>query len=115
MPLNLADLRAKRRTVAVEWEGETINVEYRPQAVNPAFESSLRNLVQNSSGKTEAEQWAVVLGAVSGWDLVDGKKPLPVSTEVLSELPSSLLQKILVDILADARPKAPTAALSAAG
>ncbi len=116
MPLTLADLKAKRRSVTVTWEGETINIEYAPADVNPSYNSQVSALVKNGGGELdEAQQWALLLRVVKSWDLMDGDQPLPVSPEVLSVLPNSLLQSIVVAVVQDARPKAPTAATSNGG
>lgn len=116
MPIRLSDLRANKRTVAVEYDGETLNVEYRPQAVNPEYQDWLKNLGQREAKTSEAELWEKILAVVSGWDLLDDDgQPLPVSREFIAMLPTDLLMAITWAIQEDAGPNRRSAGSSGAG
>lgn len=113
MPLSLSALAAKTRKLAVTWDGETIEVEYKTAAVNPAYQSMLQKIDDKKSD--QPSQWEAVLSIISTWDIVDGGKPLPITKESLAKLPTSLLMAIVNAIMEDVNPNPRSGAPSAAG
>jgi hypothetical protein len=115
MPLDLSDLKAKKRTVIVDYEGESIKVDYRPQMINPEYQTFLKRLKDDQATDDEAEQWESVLRVVCGWDIVDDGKPVQITRENLAILPTSLLLTIMEAVMEDASPNRKSGGLSAAG
>jgi hypothetical protein len=114
MPLDLSDLKAKTRAVSVQYEGETINITYRPQAVNPEYQSMVGKTIKGNV-ENQSEAWERMLAVMADWDIVDGGKPLPINRETLGMLPTNLLGAIFDAIITDALPNLKSGGTSAAG
>lgn len=113
MPLSLSTLAAKTRKLAVQWDGETVQIEYKTAAVNPAYQSMLQKLDNKKSD--QAAQWEAVFGVIAKWDIVDDGAPLPITKESLAKLPTSLLVAISNAIIEDVNPNPKSGKPSAAG
>lgn len=114
MPLQLSDLKAKLRKVPVEWEDETLTVEYWPQRFSPSYQDKVAKMIK-TQGQTESDGWAIMLEVLAGWDIMDGDQPVPVNKGTISSLPNSLLMAILMAIRTDAFPNPTSGGTSAAG
>jgi len=109
MPITLGKLVAgKRRTVAVEFDGEIINITYTTGGLTPAVEG---RLAQASRDNRPASGMADELASIIvDWDIVDDKgKPEQVTREILSSLPTQFLVACVIAIGADNRPNATSA------
>lgn len=110
MGMKLTDLRNKTASVAVEFEGDTLTVNYRPNALTP--QAKLMVFRGQDGGKTQAERErsandfaAGLASIIESWDLLgDDGKPLPVTTELLLALPDALLAAIWVGMIEGNRP-----------
>jgi hypothetical protein len=114
MPLQLSDLKTKTRKIAVEFDGDTVNIEYWTQKFNPSYQDSIKS-GKKTKGLSESDSWASLLEIVKSWDLVDGDKPFPLNKESLAIVGNRLLMAIWVAIQADALPNAMSGGNSAAG
>lgn len=109
MPIRLADLTSKTRTVNVPYDGESIAVTYYPGRLTPATESRLNKANEdNRPASGVAAELALIMAS---WDVLDDKgKPEPVTAELLAQMPTRLLLAIVGAIGTDARPNALSAA-----
>lgn len=108
MPIRLADLRNKTRTVNVAYDGETIAVTYYPGKLTPATESRLNKA--NEDNRPVSGVAAELALIMESWDVLDAKgKPEPVTAALLAEMPTRLLLAIVSAIGVDARPNAVSA------
>lgn len=109
MPISLADLTRATRTVAVEYDGHTVNLTYTPGKLTPAVEARLNDANEhNRPASGVADELAQI---IVGWDVTDEKgKPVEVTTELLHEFPTRFLLACVQAIGSDARPNAQSAA-----
>jgi len=114
MPVSLSELRAKEKKIVVDFYGEKVNVTYRPNVITPAYQQRIKDL-RGKSDTPEAEQWAVIIEAVSDWDLTDDEGVLAVNSAGIALVPTELLQAIMRAISEDASPNSKSAATSGAG
>ena len=98
MPLDLAKLQAKAARVSVDFDGETIDVEYRPHRYDNAMQLKLGSLREVPAFDPLIEALADL---VCGWDVTDGGKPLPANATTLARFPVMLLLKITGAIMDD--------------
>ena len=113
MPLDISALAAKKRTIPVQWDGETIEITYKTAGVNPAYQSMLQKM--DSKKADQATQWEAVLGVLSSWDIVEDGKPAPITKETFAKLPTSLLVAITNALIEDTNPNPKSGKPSAAG
>ena len=114
MPIKLTDLRKSTRTLAVEYEGETANVQYRPSALTPYLQMVLLDwyVGEESADRKYKTTLNDVLDAftnlVATWDVLDESgKPLPVNRQWVRQMPTQFIATIIGSILEDIRsPKA---------
>ncbi len=93
----------KEKTVAVEFEGETIQVRFRPGLVTTNWQQAAAKVKPEDPD----ELYSLLCEVVSGWDLTEEGKPFPVSVESLRRLPLRLVYDITAAIIDDAMPKKP--------
>ena len=115
MPLDFSDLKAKRRAVAVQYDGEVINVEYCPGMVTPEYQSAMLALAKSEPTEDQTAAWEQMLAVMASWDITDNGEPLPITRETLGMMPTDLLMAIMQAITADANPNARSAGTSGAG
>jgi len=108
--MDIQALKSRTRQVTVEYEGERLNVEYRPAALTGA----LVDRVTTAAG--EHGQSAVIAEALSevvaGWDATADGQPYPPTPENLLALPLRLLSEVFRVVVQDAAPPPPNAAPS---
>lgn len=110
MPITLERLAAGTpRTVAVSYEGETVNITYKPGRITPAVEARLN---QAALDNRPAEGLAAELASIiTTWDITDEKgKPEPVTEGLLRDLPTRFLVACVQAVGDDIRPNAQSAA-----
>ena len=92
MAIKLSDLHKATRKISITFQGETLEVEYRLNVITPAF---LR---------AELKLHEQLEKAVVRWDLVDDAgNEIPVSLEVLDQLPTQLQVEMITAITEDMR------------
>lgn len=89
--MKISELQRKTKTITVEYQGETVNLEYRLNAVTPAF--------LDEGGDAAAQ----LVKLVTRWDIVDDDGSELAPEAVVRVLPVELLAKILSEIVADMR------------
>jgi hypothetical protein len=96
--IRLGDLEKKEREITVMFQGEELNVTYRPNAVTPAFIDSLKGLPPRESNVKQ------LIGIVKRWDLVDeDKNMLALDEESVRLVPMLFLEAVLEGITDDLR------------
>lgn len=104
MPVSVGKLCSDTARVAIEVDGETLNVLYRPSGLTPAVQETLRELVQEQ--RAGMSLVTVLRGTLVEWDLLDEEgKPLPTDEATLQELPIVFLAQVAEAISEDMRPK----------
>jgi len=109
MPITLGKLVAgKRRTVAVEFDGEIINITYTTGKLTPAVEARLNDANENNRPASGvADELANI---ITGWDILgDDGEPVPITAELLHEFPTRFLLACVQAIGADNHPNATSA------
>jgi hypothetical protein len=115
MPLELSDLKVKRRSVAVQYDDEIINIEYCPGMVTPEYQSAMLALAKCDTNEDQVAAWEQILAVMVSWDITNDGEPLPITRETLGIMPTDLLIAIMQAITADANPNARSAGTSGAG
>ncbi|OFX13599.1 MAG: hypothetical protein A2W00_04495 [Candidatus Eisenbacteria bacterium RBG_16_71_46] len=109
--MDLKTLKAVTKALAVEYEGETLHLHYRPGAFTPELEDSIA-----SAGESEIKTMpfrVMLVTLIDSWDLYDkpaseGGKVLPIDVDTLSLVPSSLLIALSRAIAEDSQPDPPS-------
>jgi len=101
-----------RRTVPVTYDGETIQVTFRPAAINTDWQERLQALQRSDrTGFVE-----LLAEALISWDIVDDNgQVLEPSVDLMRRLPIDLLEEISRAIFESLAPKHPSAERSSAG
>ncbi len=107
MPISISALTANRRTVNIDFSGETLKVTYRPSAINAAQEE--RELADRETGHHVMSIIRTLIENIVSWDLLgeDGQ-PLPLTEDALKPLGIDVLQTISNSIVRDALPNRTT-------
>lgn len=110
MPISLSAITGKTKSVAVEWEGETITVSYSPAQYTPNYIDAL-NAKQRAAESIEdateqGRQFAeMACEVVKAWDIQDENGAvLPATPDNMALLPVALIQAMIVAITVDLRP-----------
>lgn len=100
MPVSLRQLQQQRKTVSITYAGETFDVAYNPAAMTP----KALDILTGESGDKHTIIRNLMLFLLD-WDIVDeaGAK-VPVSSEILEELPIDLLADISKALNNDIQP-----------
>ena len=100
MSVSLRQLQQQRKTITITYAGETFDVVYNPAAMTP---KALDILIGDSGDKHSIIRNLLLF--LQDWDIVDeaGAK-VPVSSEILEELPIDLLADISKAINEDIQP-----------
>lgn len=116
MPLDLAQLLARKATVTVDYAGETVAVDYRPHALTAEVQARLQAAsdaaAEDATGALEA-LLDVLPMLVDGWDVTEGGVTLPVDRATLRRVPLQFLGAIAAAVtqeIADPNRPATTAA-----
>lgn len=108
MPISISALTANRRTLDIDFSGETLRVTYRPAAINAAQEA--RELEDKADGKHVLSVIRTITETVVSWDLMgDDGQPLPLTEDALMPLGIDILSTITTALVRDALPNRTTA------
>lgn len=101
-----------RRTMTVDYDGESIDVTFRPAAINDNWVDRLQGLdKEDRQGYME-----LLCEALIAWDILDEDgQPLPPTVELMRALPLDLLYQITWDLFESLTPKKRSSRLSGAG
>lgn len=93
MGMTLSKVQAKERTVTVLWDGETVDVGYRPAAVTPALLSTVQEAAEASNLDVIGMMMEPML---AWWDVLDDDgNRLPTSAEVIRIIPLAFTMEVL--------------------
>lgn len=93
MPIKLTDLKNRTRKIQVEFQGETLEVEYRINVVTPEFLHRLDTLAKENITDNLPYQ---ICEAVERWDLVDDDgEELAPTMELLRSLSTEFLTTVI--------------------
>lgn len=91
MPVDIDDLARRERTIELDYDGEAVEVRYRPHL----FDSTVYNsIVLGTAPESDDEAFGVMIKLLAGWNLTRKGKPLPITKETLTALPWALLRDI---------------------
>lgn len=118
MPLTIAQImkRTKPLTVTFEVDGhsEEIHLVYRPAYYTAERERAWK-AAKDEAGRAE-QLVSQLVDLLESWDVLDGKKPYPITKESLAVLDTDgFLTTIYTAILTDLYPNLTPAAISGAG
>jgi hypothetical protein len=110
MPLRMADLGKAERTVTLIYDGESVDVTYRPNLLNTSTRLRLMRgpLLDNAMDADSVEDsiesyFDDVARVLVSWDVVDAKgKQLPPSAALMADLPQEFIRAVLNAITKDA-------------
>lgn len=107
MPISISALTANRRTVSIDFGGETLKVTYRPSAINAVQEA--RELEDKEKGQHVLSMVRTMIETIESWDLLgDDGKPLALTEDNLKPLGIDILSQISRAIVTDALPNRTT-------
>lgn len=102
--ISAAAMKTREKVVAVEFDGMTADVWYRPWVITPRVMREMRDTPdeeQDNIGRIMDQ----LSRFVSAWDVLDEQGDrLPVSVEVMTELPNPFLLAVLNAVVADMSP-----------
>lgn len=109
MPIHLSKVRDEIRTVAAEYGGERMTVEYARNALSTRDWREIRKRAEGEAESADDEFAVAVLSRLlKKWDLLDSEgpkaKPVPITKEALDELPPGLLNAVIKAITTDMFP-----------
>lgn len=114
MPISITALAANRKTLKIDFDGETLTLTYRPSAINAAQED--REITDKSSGHHVLSIIRSLVETIERWDLVDeAGQTLPISEESLRPLGIDVLNRISTEIIRDSLPNRTTPSTSSNG
>lgn len=139
MAIKLHQLTKERRKVTVEYDGETVDIEYRPGAITPQMQSvasrlqlvsqkqkvrdenKTRGIVMEPTDLDETENATemaalmsdfsdIIVALIASWDIVDEDNvKLPVTHRIVMAMPLTFLTTIFSATMEDMRPNARSA------
>lgn len=110
MAVRLNEKMASTRTITVDWDGDRVDVRYRPNAVTP----DLLEEVDAQSDDNLDSLRVLITAVVDWWDVqYDDGSTLPVTMETVGQVPMPFLRNVQTGIMEAQRP--PEDAASAGG
>jgi hypothetical protein len=101
MPVSLSELQSNVRSIVVEYDNDKVAITYKPAMLTAA----------SSAEFTKQGVVAQLETLLVSWDVLDEKgKALPVSTELLNQMPGRFLTHLVNAINEDMRPNSTRAA-----
>ena len=111
--MKLSSLIKNERRLAIELDGDTLNVVYRPSRITPAAQEEFSEAVDRvGNGPAAAAMLALILVS---WDLEADDGPYPHDEESLRSLPLEFVGGVFGAIMRDLNPNAPRPEASAGG
>lgn len=103
MPISLNHIKNDKRSIAIDYNGDTLNLTYKPSELTPAIEAEIREEALEGRNDRLIE---TVCKMVIQWDLLDeAGEPLPLEPEIVRDLPSAFLYAIQQGCREDMIPK----------
>lgn len=111
--MKLSSLIKNERRLAIDLDGETLSVVYRPSKITPAAQEEFAEAVDRvGNGPAAATMLARILVS---WDLEGDDGPYPHDEESLRALPLSFVGGVFGAIMRDLNPNAQTSETSKGG
>ncbi len=109
MPISLASMKDRRKTVTVDLgEGETFTATYRPAVYTSDFEREVMAKAESGEHNVVGQ---MVVALVEDWDVYEDKAQktkVPLTPERISQIPAMVLGPLFRAINEDIRPKQKT-------
>ena len=108
MPIRLSQVGKQQKTATVAYDGETVDIVYRPGAFTPRVEARINEAQKDSTVSQELAQ--ILSEVIISWDVLDDDgQPLPPTIDLLMDLPLAFLSAVSVGIGEDMRPEGQSA------
>ena len=107
MGISLSDLKSNVRKITVPYFEDEFYVKYRPAELTPEVESKIRKAAANPDDDKEGNILVTTIcNLLTEWEVLDGKgEPLPITYEIVDQMPSAFLSAILNACREDMVPK----------
>lgn len=92
MPISLSHIKNDKRSVDLEYSGDSVHIVYRPSELTPTVMAEMREANEDGNDYFTVD---VLCKLLTEWDVMDGEKPLPIVHETLKDLPSAFLSALL--------------------
>lgn len=98
MPLSIQHISSVQRSVAIPFEGETLNVTYKIASLNPDLDEWV---AEHREDRTLLMGW--VEQVVTRWDIMNGDEAIPITVKAMEEyaIATPILGLILNAVLED--------------
>jgi len=109
MPVELSDLLGNERWVNVEVYDTVIRIAYRPSATSMRRQAELQRIsrqlgAENTDEMAQVEQVAQVFcQMVTNWDLTRQGQPLPITIDIVLDLPAEMFNAMITAVGNDAQ------------
>lgn len=110
---SLSSIKSPNRSVAVPFNGVDVQITYDPNVITPRLEEDM-NAATAAGASTVKQFLGVMVKWIVGWDLTADVaddapagtvgEPLPITVEVLTDFPDTVLSAITKALMADMRP-----------
>ncbi len=95
MPISLNHLKNDKRSVDVEYSGDSVHLVYRPSELTPTVMAEMRDANEDGNDYFTVE---ILCKLLLEWDVMDAgdpPTPLPIVFDELKSLPSAFLSTLL--------------------
>ena len=89
--MDVGAYKAVTKPLAIDFEGEVINITYRPNVYTLGFQRSLVEALEDQSGEALAMTFGEL---IASWDLLENGVPLPLTSEGIEKVPLTVLGAI---------------------
>lgn len=93
----LGDIIGKRCPVQFDWHGESIEIAYRP------YSETIENEIKGGADWGLESMTNLVLAVGLDWNITSQGKPLPITEDVLKQLPVELRLNLFIAVQNDLR------------
>jgi hypothetical protein len=93
MPIKLSELIGKTAPRAIEYDGQTVNLEIYTQRVTPAYRAKWQDAEKDPTREARCQ---LIADMLASWDvLADDGKPETVTYEFLQRCPDAFLNQVV--------------------
>lgn len=106
--MRLSEVQAREKVCTAHWDGEDVDVCYRPSKVTPAMLANVLDMVKdgNSAASAEIESVPALLEPILvWWDVLDDNdERLPTDAKTIRSMPMSFLSAVVAATQEDMKP-----------